>query len=208
MHGLTASHNRVRRGLGNRDPFHTWVIDSETGFAGQGVMIADAVRQLNNGVPAPAVAASLEKLRRDVHTFVVPKDLYYMYDRARAKGDKSVSWLSYNVARTLDIKPVIHANGGQTRPVLKLRGHYETLHHVMTMAADHVKRGLLTPTVCVSYAGNLEDVRTMNAFRDLRTTCKWHRVELVLSTMSMTGGINVGADAFSIAFATDSLQIR
>ncbi len=109
MHALTAAHNRVRRGMGNRAPFKTWVIDSETGFTGQGVMAFEANRKLNAGMSTPDVAAHLEQLRHQVHAFMVPKDLFYLYKRAREKGDDSLSWLSYNVARALDIKPIVHA---------------------------------------------------------------------------------------------------
>jgi DegV family protein with EDD domain len=207
MHNLTAAHNRVRRGIGNRAPFKTWVIDSETGFTGQGVMIAEAVRQLKRGVNMPEVAANMEKLRHRVHTFVVPKDLFYLYSRAKEKGDQSLSWLSYNVARMLDIKPIIHGHGGTTEPVLKVRGYVEALERIIGIAARQVTRGLSAPTVCVSYAGNLEDVRIMPAYRGLREACRAAKIELVLSTMSMTGGLTVGADAFSIAFACDTLDL-
>ena len=207
MHALTAAHNRVRRGMGNRAPFKTWVIDSETGFTGQGVMAFEANRKLNAGMSTPDVAAHLEQLRHQVHAFMVPKDLFYLYKRAREKGDDSLSWLSYNVARALDIKPIVHAHGGITEPVLKVRGHFEALERVMTLARNHVRRGLTAPVVCVSYAGNLEDIRTSTAFRDLRDACKWHKVQLILSTMSMTGGLNVGADAFAIGFACKELDL-
>jgi DegV family protein with EDD domain len=207
MHALTAAHNRVRRGIGNRSPFKTWVVDSETGFTGQGVMVYEANRQLKAGTTTPKVATMMEQVRHQVHTFMVPKDLFYLYNRAREKGDESLSWLSYNLARALDIKPIIHAHAGVTEPVLKIRGHHEALERIIGIAIRHVNRGLTVPAVCVSYAGNLEDVRTMVSYRDLRDACKTHKVELVLSTMSMTGGLNVGADAFSIAFATERLDL-
>ncbi len=207
MQALTAAHNRVRRGMGNRSPFKTWVIDSETGFTGQGVMVYEANRQLTVGASASEVSDRMEQLRHQVHTFMVPKDLFYLYKRAREKGDDSLSWLSYNVARALDIKPIIHAHGGVTEPVLKVRGHFEALERVLTLAMHHVRRGLSAPVVCASYAGNLEDIRTTTAFRNLHDACQWHNVELVLSTMSMTGGLHVGADAFSIAFACKELDL-
>lgn len=81
-------------------------------------------------------------------------------------------WLSYNVARALDVKPVIHAHAGVTEPVMEIRGHHDALDGVLAMAQRHVKRGLTVSAVCVSNAENLEDVRTMTAFRDLRDTCK------------------------------------
>ena len=205
MSHLTVIHNRVRRAIGNRSPFKTWVVDSETGFTGQAVLLAETVRQLNDGVPAADVAASIEQLRSTVHTLVVPKDLFYLYKRAREKGDRSLSWLSYNVAQALDIKPIVHAHGGNTEPILKVRGHQEAQDRAIAIAADHVTRGLTIRTVCASYAGNLEDIRTLASFRALRDTCQRHNVELVLSTMSVTGGINVGVDAFSIAFGCNEL---
>ena len=205
MSQLTVMHNRVRRSIGNRTPFKTWVVDSETGFTGQAVLLAETIRQLKRGVPAAGVASAIEQLRSTVHTLVVPKDLFYLYKRAREKGDRSLSWLSYNVAQALDIKPIIHAHAGQAEPIFKVRGHPEALDRVINLASDHVRRGLTIRTVCASYAGNLEDIRTLKSYSDLSQLCGSHNVELVLSIMSVTGGINVGADAFSIAFACDEL---
>ncbi len=90
MHALTAAHNRVRRGIGNRAPFKTWVVDSETGFTGQGVMAFEANRQLNAGISAPRVAALMEQIRHQLHTFMVPKDLFYLYKRARKRRQIAV----------------------------------------------------------------------------------------------------------------------
>ena len=112
--------------------------------------------------------------------------------------------MGYNVAQRLDIRPVIHAHGGRTEPLLKIRGHDEALDRTIRLCIDQVKRGLTVPVVCLSYAGDLDDVRALPAFSDLRVACQWHGVEIILSTMSMTGGINVGVNAFSIAFATQS----
>lgn len=207
MHQLTVAHNRVRRSIGNRTPFKTWVVDSETGFTGQGVILAETVRLLKHGLSAAKVALTLETLRSKVHAFMVPKDVYYLYRRAREKGDKSLSWLSYNVAQALEIKPIVHAHGGTTEPVLKVRGHQQALDRIIGIAQRQVMRGLATRAVCVSYAGNLEDVRVMSSYRQLRETCRAEKIELILSTMSMTGGLNVGADAFSIAFACDELDL-
>ena len=205
MSQLTVIHNRVRRAIGNRSPFKTWVIDSETGFTGQAVLLAETVRQLNTGIAAAGVATSIEQLRSKVHTLMVPKDLFCLYKRAREKGDRSLTWLSYNLAQALDIKPIVHAHAGLTEPLLKVRGHQEALDRAIAIASDHVTRGLIIRTVCASYAGNLEDIRTLKSYRYLREACHRHNVELVLSTMSVTGGINVGINAFSIAFACDEL---
>lgn len=202
MQALTTPHNRARRELGRRDPLRSWVIDSGTGFTGQGVLVTEAVRLLDAGMPTPAVAARIRELAPQVHTLVVPKDLFCLYNRARDKGDRSLSWLGYNVAQRLDIKPVIHANAGDTRPLFKVRGHAEAIERTLELCTKHVQQGLAVPTICVSYAGPIDVIEAWPGFADLRAACEWRGVELLCSTMSLTGGVSVGSEAFSVAFAT------
>ena len=124
------------------------------------------------------------------------------HNRARDKGDRSLSWLGYNVAQRLDIKPVIHANAGDTRPLFKVRGHVEAIERTLELCTKHVQQGLAVPTICVSYAGPIDVIEAWPGFADLRAACEWRGVELLCSTMSLTGGVSVGSEAFSVAFAT------
>jgi fatty acid-binding protein DegV len=137
----------------------------------------------------------------------VPKDLFYLYSRAKAKGDNSVGWLTYNMGSALDIKAVVHAHAGNTEPCMKVRGFDEAINRVLGIAATKVREGLLTPAVCVSYAGPVEEVRQWRPFIALETLCQRRGIAVHLSTMSLTGGINVGAGAFSVAFACQNLEI-
>jgi DegV family protein with EDD domain len=204
---LMLLHGRARRSMNNHDPFKMWVVDSETVFAGQGVVVAEAVRQLHAGMPAQRVVQHLDTLRHHVHTLVVPKDLYYLYARAKAKGDNSVGWMTYNLGKALDIKAVVHAHAGKTEPCMKVRGFDDAVRRVLDIATAKVREGLLTPAVCVSYAGPIDEVRNWIPYIALETVCQRRGVSLHLSTMSLTGGINVGAGAFSVAFASKSLEI-
>ena len=204
---LMLMHGRVRRNMGVRTPFKMWVVDSETVFAGQGVLVAETVRQLKHGCPVPQLVNHIDTLRHHVHTLVVPKDLFYIYSRARTKGDNSLNWFTYNVGKMFDVKAVVHAHAGQTRPVMKVRGFDDAVSRVMEIACTKVREGLLTPTVCVSYAGDTQEVTTWPSYLALKNLCARRGVELLLSTMSMTGGLNVGAGALSIAFATDKLDL-
>jgi DegV family protein with EDD domain len=204
---LMLLHGRARRNMNIHDPFKMWVVDSETVFAGQGVIIAEAVRQLQAGMAAQKLVQHLDTLRHHVHTLVVPKDLFYLYSRAKAKGDNSVGWLTYNLGKALDIKAVVHAYAGKTEPCMKVRGFDDAVKRVLEIATNKVREGLITPSVCVSYAGDVEEVRNWTPFIALETICTRRGISLHLSTMSMTGGINVGAGAFSVAFACKSLEL-
>ena len=144
MQGLTTSHNRVRREMGKRDPFRTWVIDTETGFTGQGVMVAEAVRQLDVGVPAPHVEATMmERLRRQA--IGGAKDLFYLYTRPREKGDKSFSWLGYNVAQTPRHPSGNHAMAARRAAAKDSRSCRGAGQKPSGCALARVKRGLTVP---------------------------------------------------------------
>jgi DegV family protein with EDD domain len=204
---IMRSHGRARRATNNQTPFKMWVVDSETVFAGQGVLVAEAVRQLQAGMATEKLVAHLDRLRHEIHTLVVPNDLVYLYSRAKAKGDGSLNWMNYNLGHALDVKPVVHAHAGKTEPCMRVRGFDEAAKRVFEIAAHKLREGLCAPHVVVSYAGDFEEVRGWLPYIALETTCQRRNVALHLSPMSITGGINVGAGALSVAFAAKSLDL-
>jgi hypothetical protein len=64
-----------------------------------------------------------------------------------------------------------------------------------------VTAGLLTPTLCLSYGGELKDLEALPGHAELIGVCKAAKVEVFTSVMSMTGAINVGEGALAIGFA-------
>src|SRR3546814_8458923 len=78
-------------------------------------------------------------------------DLYYIRNRARAKGDRSVSLFSAALGTALDIKPVLRGYRGDTGPVAKVKGFDAATQQMFEFAARRVDAGLLTPTVAVCY---------------------------------------------------------
>jgi hypothetical protein len=69
--------------------------------------------------------------------------------------------------------------------------------------ADRVRKGLMTPTVCLSYGGDLEEMRALPGYDDLRVTCQSYNVEMFESVMSLTGMVNVGKGALVVGFASE-----
>ena len=69
--------------------------------------------------------------------------------------------------------------------------------------ADRVRSGLMTPTVCLSYGGELDEMRALPGYEDLRVTCQSYNVELFESVMSLTGMVNVGKGAVVVGFASE-----
>lgn len=194
----------VRAAAGHDTPFALRVIDTQNLFAAQGVTAVEAVRLRAAGEGAPKIRARLENLALHTHGYLVPPDLYYIRNRGRAKGDRSVGLLSAALGSALDIKPVLHCNRGETGPVAKIKGFNPAVQKLFEHVVQRIGHGdLLTPTLCVSYGGELDAMRALPGYDALRQACQVHNIELFESVMSLTGMVNVGKGALVVGFAAE-----
>jgi len=203
MQSLVLIHNKVRRSMAGRGALNAWVIDSQTGLTGVAVLLAYAVQLRDRGVAAAQIAPALKLIRDKVHTLMVPGDLRYLSQAAQRKeGGELPAWKA-TVGRILGISSVLYAGAGEIYPLLRARGQPRACDEALGRAARHVELGLATPTVCVSYAGDLESLFTLPGFELLNAECKRRSVELITSSMSMTGCLTLGPDALSVSFASE-----
>jgi len=192
----------IRRAAGIEGPFLLRVIDTGNLFAAQGVTAVEAIRMIRAGETPGRIRERLESLAHETYGYMLPRDLYYLRARAQKKGDHSVGWLSAALGSALDIKPLLRGFRGTTGPVAKLRGFDAGARALFEYATGRVRAGLLTPTLCVSYGGDLDTMRALPGYASLRQVCEEHRVELFESVMSITGMINVGTGALTLGFAS------
>jgi fatty acid-binding protein DegV len=134
---------------------------------------------------------------------MLPRDLYYLRARAQKKGDRSVGWLSAALGTALDIKPLLRGYRGDTGPVAKVRGFDHGAETLFGYAAKRVRAGLLTPTLCVSYGGKLDELDKLPGYEALKATCAERGVDVYEAPMSVTGMVNVGTGAVTIGFAAE-----
>src|SRR5690606_8173456 len=111
----------VRQAAGITTPFALRVIDSLNLFVGQAITAVEAVRMRAAGAGVAQMRARLEEMAQHTCGFMIPRDLYYLRNRARTKGDRSVGLLSAALGSALDIKPVIRAWRGTTEPVGRVK---------------------------------------------------------------------------------------
>jgi len=192
----------VRQAAGHNSPFALRVVDTLNLFAGQAITAVEAVRMRDAGASVAEIRARLEQLAEHTVGLMIPRDLYYLRARARTKGDRSVGLLSAALGSALDIKPVLRAWRGNTEPVAKIKGFEAAAQKMFQVAAERVRAGLLTPTVAIGYGGELDEMRALPGYEELRRTCAEHGVELLESLMSLTGMVNVGKGAVAVAFAS------
>ena len=193
----------IRAAVGHDTPFALRVVDSQNVFAGQGVTAVEAVRLIDGGEGAAKIRARLEYLALHTHAYMIANDLHYLRARTRKRGDRSVSLLSATLGSALDIKPVLHCNRGQTGPVAKIKGLENACRRLFEFSAERVRKGLLTPTVCLSYGGDLTQMRALPGYDALRATCAEYNVEVFESVMGLTGMVNVGKGALVVGFASE-----
>ncbi len=193
----------IRRQENVPGPFLMRVIDTENLFAAQGVSAVEAVRLRAAGETPGRIRERLEFITHNTYGYMLPRDLYYMRARAQKKGDHSVSWLTATLGTALDIKPLLQGYRGETGPVAKIRGFEQGAESLFGYAAKRVRAGLLTPTLCVSYGGDLAELVELPGYAELKAACAEQAVELFESPMSVTGMINVGTGAVTLGFAAE-----
>ena len=198
----------IRQAAGYDSPFQLRVIDSQTLFAGQVPGAWEAVRMIGAGASAAQIRERMEFLAPQCYGYFLPRDLYYLRERAQKRGDRSVGWFSATLGSELDIKPVVRGWRKATEPVGKVRGFEHGAGVLFAHAAERVRAGLLVPVVGLSYGGELEVMRALPGYQDLCNTCDKHGVQLIESVMSMTAMVNVGAEGLTVGFASAEYEAK
>ncbi|HEX5677698.1 MAG TPA: DegV family protein [Alcanivorax sp.] len=202
-HAILREYKPIRKQAGVEGPFALRVTDSQTLFAGQGALAAETMRLINSGMKITEIRQSVEVLASKATGYAVVPDIYYLHKRAKKRGDKSVSWAGAILGNALDIKPVLCARQDETFPVAKMRGFDAGAEAMFRHGARCIERGLMAPVVCVSYAGDESRIRQMPGFDLLADAARRHKVELLTSSMGLTGAVNIGPGALSMGMIVD-----
>lgn len=182
--------------------FRIFVFDTNTLFTGHGLLTWEAVRLLKEDKASPEnIMVQLESMKDRVHAMVLPNDLFYIKQRGSTKGDKSVSWLSYQVGTMLNVKPIVEAWQGDTSTIHKTLGFKSGLEKLFTLTSQAIDKGLLIRAVVMSYAGDLAEIEGNRDYQEFVAHARSKGVETLLSIMNLTTAINMGVGAFSIAYA-------
>ena len=198
----------IRTQAGHQSPFALRVLDTQNLFAAQGITAVETIRLIEAGEGVAKIRARLENLAINTHGYMVPRDLMYLRAQARQRGDRSVSLFSAAMGSALDIKPVLYCNRGDTRPVAKIRGFEPAARRSFEFICERVRHGLMTPTVCLSYGGPLDEMRLLPGYQSVVDTCREHGVELFETVMSVTAMTRVGKGSLTFGFASDPHEFK
>ncbi len=209
---ILKEYQKVRADAGVPGPFSMRVIDSKTLFSGTAVLVCEAVELIRSGANRNAIRLNIDQMIPHICGYMVPEDLGYVRDRGFKKGERkrlsdSMRGLALTVGSALSMHPVIRIHGGEENPATVNRSYEKSVRRLFEHVAGRIRGGhLISRHVCLSYAGDMERVPAMPGYGDLKAAADDKGIKLLVSTMSPTGAINVGAGCLFVAYASENDQ--
>ena len=200
---ILVKQRQIRREAGIDRPFTMTVINSRNIFAGTAVLTAELVRMIKAGATPTVIESRINELAPHTYCYLVPPDLAHIYKRASKRGDKSISWTGFMLGSMLDIKPVLCGHRDNTGPVAKMRHFDAAVETMFANAARSVEAGLLTPSICLGYGGDPDEVQHLPGFMRLKLAARKADITMHITPMGISGGVHVGPGCVSVAFVSD-----
>ncbi len=196
-------HRQVRREAGIDGPFTMSVINSGNIFTGTAVLTAEVVRMIKAGATPSVIESRINELVQHTYCYLVPPDLTHIYKRASKRGDKSISWTGFMLGSMLDIKPILCGHRDNTGPVAKMRHFDAAVETMFANATRSVEAGLLTPSICLGYGGDPDEVQHLPGFMRLKKAAGKAGTTIHITPMGISGAVHTGPGCVSVAFVSD-----
>ena len=173
-------------------PGRVFVVDSENATIGQQILVRRALDLLDQGLDAAAIAAELEKEKKDVRLVALLDTLEYLKRGGRISPSVAL------VGGLLSVKPVIAVEHGEVVMLGKARGSKNGSNLLVqeirkTNGVDFDRPYLL------GYTG-LEDSLLQKYIADSAALWAEHTNALPIGTIGGTIGTHVGPGAVAVAF--------
>jgi fatty acid-binding protein DegV len=190
-----------RADAGCRGPFRLQVADMSAMFAGHAVIAQAVLDALDRNELTTTISRKLEQeWVKNACGYFVPSGLRQLFDKARKRGDKSVSFVSFALGSALDIKPIVRGRNGTTGPVAKVRHFEKAVADMLRVCTRQVESGLIVPHVVMSYDCHPTIFEKTPEYAALADACEARQVKLQHAPMGIAALVNAGTGAFSIGF--------
>lgn len=184
------------------------IMDSGAVFTGQGLMTLNTLYLGQQQVARRELLEKSKQLFHHIQSYSAPVDLHYLRERARRKGDRTISFTAAHLGKALKISPVVFGGQGETQQVGKFKGHENAVNAIVNHAMQCIKRGLQTPIISIAYSGPLEELSRYPVIEELKEFAAEHNVKIATSVASTTAIINMGPGTFSLAVAPVDATFR
>jgi fatty acid-binding protein DegV len=188
-----------------RTPFRIRLCDSMSMFTGHALLVYELVKRIHvDKMPLNKSIREIDNMRDQVYGYLIPNDLSYMRERRHLrKGDNNISWINFQLASALNLRPIVQLHRGETDKIDTGKGFIGALEKLFAHVKTQIRQGLTSDVITMSYGGLVEEIKDEPVLVDFRDFCKQQNIKTMLSMMSITGAINVGPKSFALSFATD-----
>jgi DegV family protein with EDD domain len=184
------------------------IMDSGAVFTGQGLMTLNTLHLGQQQLSRRELLEKSKQLFHNIQSYSAPVDLHYLRERARRKGDRTISFTAAHLGKALKISPVVFGGQGETQPVGKVKGHENAVNAIVKHAMAAMRQGLETPIISIAYSGPLEELSNYPIVDELKEMATEHGVKIATSVSSTTAIINMGPGTFSLAVAPSDTSFR
>lgn len=184
------------------------IMDSGAVFTGQGLMTLNTLHLGQQQVARRELLEKSKSLFHHIQSYSAPVDLHYLRERARRKGDRTISFTAAHLGKALKISPVVFGGQGETQPVGKFKGHENAVNSIVKHAMEAISKGLETPIISIAYCGPLEQLSNYPILDELKNMAAEYDIKVATSVASTTAIINMGPGTFSLAVAPRDASFR
>ena len=200
--GIISNSVAPRHQLGIDELFRMHVIDSTVIFAGLGLIVSDIAARIVTGADSTQVTQRINLLKQHTQTFAVPMGLTELYYKAKETGDNSLGFTKYALGKAFNIKPIVRCYRGNTEPVAEIMGYGKALKKLFTSVAAAVRSGLLVNAICISYAGNTDELSGYEGYSALLEVAAGCGVDVHTCVSSPVSAVYLGANVLTLGVAS------
>lgn len=168
------------------------IVDSENVSLGEQILIRYACRLRDEGASADAIAAALDRRKKDVRVIALLNTLEYLRRGGRISGAAALA------GNLLSIKPVIAITDGEVTILGKARGSKNGNNMIQQELARSGGVDFSMP-FCLGYTG-LDDSLLQKYIADHEDLWKTHVDELPITTIGSTIGTHTGPGSIGVSF--------
>lgn len=173
-------------------PGKVFVVDSENATIGQRILVERALELVHQGLDAKAIAAQLDREKKDVRLVALLDTLEYLKRGGRISPSIAM------VGGLLSIKPVVAVKDGEVVLLGKARGS-KNGNNLLIQEIDKTGGVDFSRPYRLGYTG-LDDRLLKKYVEDSAQLWRGHTQELPVSTVGGAIGTHVGPGAVAVAF--------
>lgn len=179
------------------------IMNSTNMFTGQGLLAAFTSDLIVSGKSNQDVVRLAEAFKDKIYAYMIPPKVGYIRGRAKSRGENSIGAFSALVAKSLDIKPIIQFKSDETESISNSKGFESVVNKLFDYATKRIRAGLLSRYVIVSIAGDEKELLSYQSYKAMLEVAKLNDIEVMTCVMGLSGGINLGPGAISLALAAE-----